>query len=226
MARSTRTIGWGGPAAVLGILLPLVSQALLPIWDFPATSTSDAALVSWVHAHHDALVASIVLDGVAVTLWAVFGADLAFRLRRLAPDSALPAVLAVGFAGLTTLLLSGFTAFCLLVGQAPAPQVAGFAYDLCFGLLAMSGVPTVASMAAYAVLAARQRVLGRPTVVLAIVAAVAHVLLLPTVFFRHGPFALEGPGITVAPMFLFAWIAWTGVGLLREDLGERVPVSA
>src|ERR1700712_1531304 len=104
MIISTRSVGWGGPAAVLGIALPLATQALVPIWTFPAGATSGADLASWIDGHHNSLAIVVSLDAVGVVLWAVFGADLWARLRRSQPDSSIPTVFGVAVAGFTTLL--------------------------------------------------------------------------------------------------------------------------
>lgn len=126
-----------------------------------------------------------------------------------------------GLVGFTTLLLAGFTSFGLLVGQTPAAEVAGFCYDLCFGLLAMSGLPTAVAMAAFAALAVQHRLFRPVNLALAVATAIAHSALLASILVRTGPLALEGPPIIVAPAFLFAWIMATGASLLRRDLRVR-----
>jgi hypothetical protein len=212
--RSRLTLG--AVAGVAGALVPVVGLVVLPIWDFPATTASASQIAHFVQAHRSALQAVMVLNTIGVSLWSVFGAAVWVRLRQAAhADSALPACFAVGLIGFVTLLMAGFTAFDVLVYRGSVGLEAQVLYDLTFGLLAMSGMPTAVALAAFAVLVVREGVLPGATAGLAAVTAAAHVVLLLSFVIRRGFFSLEGPVITVIPGLLFAWIFVTGIAMLR-----------
>src|SRR5581483_10640142 len=102
------------------------------------------------------------------------------------------AVFAVGFAGVVTLILSGFTAFNLLLYRPRGAELTTLLYDLTVGLLAMSGIPTAVALGSFAAAVYRYRVLPRSTAHLAVVAATAHVVLLAGFIAPDGPLSLEG----------------------------------
>ncbi len=138
------------------------------------------------------------LTVVGVALWLVFGCGVWLRLRQITgPDSVLPACVAVGFAGFVTLLLTGFTAFDLLVYRAPDGADARLLYDLTFGLLAMSGLPTAVALGGYAIGIYAYREMPRRSAHLATAAAAAHVVLLASFIATSGFFSLQGAVITV-----------------------------
>ncbi|OBF60854.1 hypothetical protein A5787_18770 [Mycobacterium sp. 852002-50816_SCH5313054-b] len=188
-----------------------------PIWSFPATQKSGTELTLWAAAYHDRLVGTMLLNTVGVTLWLIFGAAVWTYLRdRLPAGSTLPMCFAAGFTGCVTLLLSGFTAFDLLLYRQHTAETSTLLYDLTFGLLAMSGMPTVVAAGSFAVAVYVHRVLPRFTAHLAIAAAAVHPLLLAAFIVHDGPLSLEGFSITGMPAFLFAWIFGTAVAMPRE----------
>lgn len=205
----------GSAAGVLGIVVPAAGLAVLPIWEFPPTDVTSRELVRFVTVHQDALQVLMVLNTIGVTLWAVFGAGLWVRVRDAeGPGSGIALCVAMGFAGFTTLLLGGFTAFNVLVYRGANAQAPVLLYDLTFGLLAMSGMPTAIAVAAYAVAVLRGRLtLPRWTAYLAIVTAVAHVLLLFSFVVPSGFLSLQGAVITVIPGLLWVWILATALAM-------------
>ena len=207
----------GGLAGIVGIGVPAVGLAVLPIWDFPATADTGARVAAFAAGNRAALQVTMALNTAGVTLWLVFGAAVWVRLRaELPPDSVLPGCVAVGATGFVTLLLAGFTSFDVLVYRHPGAAESQVLYDLTFGLLAMSGMPTAVATAAFATAVYRYRALPRVTGHLAAVTAVVHVLLLLSLVVPSGALSLEGLSITVVPAFLWAWILCTGVVLLRS----------
>ncbi|MDP9116698.1 MAG: hypothetical protein M3O28_05470 [Actinomycetota bacterium] len=206
-----------GLAGVFGVVVPVAGQVILPIWTFPGTRATGAQIGAYIRAHHAALEVVMVLNSVGVTLWLVFGCGVWLRLRRAAgPDSVLPMCLAVGFGGFITLLLSGFTAFDVLIYRAPDFANAKLLYDLAFGLLAMSGLPTALALGAYSLGVHTYPCLPRRTARLACAAATAHVALLASFVVTSGFFSLQGAVIAVIPALLFAWIFDTAVAMLRH----------
>lgn len=201
---------------MLGIAIPAVGVVIYPIWLFPGTRTPGNEISSWAAANHGRLVAMMVLYTVGVTLWLVFGAAVwAFLRRRLPAASTTPTCFAAGLIGYVTLLLAGFTAFDLLLYRRHGGEAASLLYDLTFGLLAMSGMPTAVSLASFAAAVYGQRILPRFTAHLAAAAAVAHLLLLAAFITHDGPLSLEGFSITGIPALLWAWILVTALSMPR-----------
>jgi hypothetical protein len=204
----------GGLAGILGIAIPVVGVVVLPIWDFPATGSTGEQIRDFVMRDRVALQSMMATYTVGITLWLVFGAAVWVRLRRAAaPGSSLPTMFGAGTVAYTTLLLAGFTAFDLLVRRPPGPEGAAMYYDLTFGLLAMSGLPTAVALGAYAAAVYRTRELPRPTAHLAVLAAAAHVSLLLSFVVPTGFFSLQGLVIAVIPAPLWAWTLATGMAL-------------
>jgi hypothetical protein len=209
---SAKLAGWAG---VVSIVLASAGGIVSEMWRFPGTASAPPELASFVHAHRPALLVAMLLYTGAVSLWLVFGAGVWLRLRRAAgPDSLLSACFAFGAVAFVTLVLAGFTSFFVLAYRVPDGSDARLLYDLAFGLLAMSGVPTAVALGVYAALVFRAGGLPRWTAWLAAVAACAHVVLLASFVVSDGFFSLEGQVITVIPATLFAWILGTGIAML------------
>jgi uncharacterized membrane protein YhdT len=216
---SAYTRGWGPERVArwfgtVGFALPALTLAAYPIWAFPGTQTSGADVARWAVINHDRLVVTMVLNTVGVTLWYVFGAGVHAYLRhRLPARSLLPMCFTASFYGCVTLLLAGFTAFDILLYRDHSPETTILLYDLTFGLLAMSGMPTVVALTAFAVAVYAHHALPRYTAHLALAGAAVHPLLLATFIVRDGPLSLEGIAITAMPAFLFTWILGTALAM-------------
>ncbi len=214
-----RVARWSG---ILGVVLPATTLLAYPIWSFPGTRTQSIDVARWAAAHHDRLVVTMALNTVGVTLWFVFGAAVWTYIRDRVPmKSILPTCFAAGFIGCVTLLLSGFTAFDLLLYRRRSADAASLLYDLTFGLLAMSGMPLVVALGAFVTAVYARQTLPAYAGHLALVAAVVHPVLLLTFVFRSGPLSLEGYSITAMPAFLFAWILGTALAMPRS--GDSPP---
>ena len=203
---------------ILGFAIPAAGSLFLaPTWHFPATGASGSSVLDYVQAHQSQLQVGVLLDAIGVTLWGLFGVGVWSRVRagqRLLADGML-----AGFAWLVPLLLTGFTVFLVLTYRAAetSPRDARILYDLTFALLAMSGLPTALALGAFAAIVLRAGGFPRWTAVLALVAALGHVLLLASFIVSGGFLALEGQIITIAPAGLFLWVLGTGVALLVQD---------
>lgn len=209
-----RLARWAG---TLGFALPALTLAAYPIWSYPGSQTAGTEVARWATINHDRLIVTMLLNTVGVTLWFVFGAAVYAVLRdRLPPRSMLPMCFAASFFGCATLLLSGFTAFNLLLYRQHSAETSILLYDLTFGLLAMSGMPTVVALGSFAVAVYVHRALPSYTAHLAVAGAAVHPLLLVTFIVRDGPLSLEGISITAMPAFLFAWILGTALAMPRN----------
>lgn len=212
-------------AGVLGIAIPTVGLVAYPIWSFPGTNAGGAAIVAFVTDHQDRLKLMMAFYTVGVTLWLAFGAAVSVVLRDRLGTSVLPVLFAAGSIGYVTLLLAGFTAFDVMVYRPPSAHEAQLLYDLAFGLLAMSGMPTALALGAFAIAAYTSNgLVPRATAHLAAVAAAAHVLLLLSFVTPDGPLSLEGFSITGIPALLWAWILVTALTL--QPVPRRVAVRA
>lgn len=216
VASSAATIG--GWSAVAATAIAVGVTAFAPLWLFPSTSADGAVVARYLADHRGPIQAMMLGYTLAVTLWLVFGAGVLARLRAIAaPTSMAPGAFAVGLGGFVTLLLAGFTAFDIAVVHPSGPAATELLYDLAFGLLAISGLPTAVALIAYAGVAYRSAVGSRRSAHLAALTAAAHLLLPLSFIVRSGFFSLEGLDIVVIPALLWIWIADTGVGLLRQS---------
>ena len=95
-----------------------------------------------------------------------------------------------------------------------APEIAGARelYELCFGLLALSGVPTALALGAYGATVLRARPLPSLTGWVALVGAASHVLIAGSFLPTAGFFSLEGGVIGAVPVTLFTWLLVTSRG--------------
>jgi hypothetical protein len=205
-------------AGVSGVLAATASNLLVPIWTMPSTSASGAQVARFVADHQAALRGTLVLDTVGVTLWMVFGGAVWLRLRRAsAAETLAPSLFGAAFSAMVVLLMAGFTSAFVLAYRVPDAATAQVLYDMTFALLAMSGMPAVIALTAYASVAVTTRRMPQLTAQLAILGVAAHLLLLASLVTPRGVLSLEGPLITAAPAPLFAWIFITALTLRRPD---------
>ena len=214
--RTTRLIGIAGLASIaLGIAGAIVDQ----MWTFPGTGATAGEIAGFVHAHRSALLLAMVLTTAAVGLWLVFGVGVWVWLRETSSsESVLSVCFLVGLVSFVTLLFAGFAVFFVFVYRAGEASDPRLVYDVSFGLLAMSGVPTALALGSYAAQVFRGTRLPGWTAFVAAVAALAHLVLFASLAITSGFFSLEG-GVTIAiPATLFAWVIATSIVLLRTGI--------
>jgi hypothetical protein len=212
------TVKLAGFAGILSIALGIGGLIVDQMWTFPGTGATAGEIAAFVDAHRSALLFAMVLNTAAVGLWLLFGAGVWLRLRDAAVgESVLSVSFLIGLVSFVTLLLAGFTCFFVLVYRAPEASDPRLLYDLSFGLLAMSGIPTALALGSYAALVFGSDRLPNWTASVAAVAALAHLTLLASLLVTSGFFSLEG-GVTIAiPATLFAWIVGTSFALVTAD---------
>jgi hypothetical protein len=209
-----------GAAGAVGFALAVIGSGVIgafedsSLFQFPGTGSSTAEFGAFAAAHRSLGLAAMVLNSLAVGLWLLFGAGVWLKLRE-GGESFLSACFALGVAGFVTLIFAGFVPFFVLTYRAGDVADPRLLYDLTFGMLAMSGVPTTVALGAYAALVLRTGRLPRWTAWLAAIGACAHVLLLASFLVTDGFFSLEGQVITAIPATLFIWILGTSVAMLR-----------
>ncbi len=208
-------------ASLAGILSTALGGAGVIVdemWTIPGTSATAAELAGFVDTHRSALLIALILTTIGVSLWLVFGVGVWLWMRATArEESFLAACFLAGFVSFVTLLFAGFTSCLVLVYRAPLASDPRLLYDLSFGLLAMSGVPTALALCAYAAQVFRDGRLPGWTAWVAVAAAVANLMLLASLVIRSGFFSLEGGVIIVIPGTLFVWIIGMSVMMMRTD---------
>jgi hypothetical protein len=192
------------------------------MWTFPGTGATAGEIAGFVGAHRSALLVAMVLTTAAVGLWLIFGVGAWLWLRETASgESVLSACFLVGLVTFVMLLFAGFTSFFVLVYRAPEASDPRLLYDLSFGLLAMSGVPTALALGSYAAQVFRDGSLAGCTALVAAVGALAHLVLFASLLITSGFFSLQG-GVTIAiPATLFAWILSTSMAMTRPTYLKR-----
>jgi hypothetical protein len=93
-------------------------------------------------------------------------------------------------------------------------------WDLGFGTLALSGVPTAVCMAAYAVGTLGYRSLPRWTGWLAALGVVPHLAIAASFMVDDGFLSLQGDATLWVPITLFGWILAASIGLIGRPRGD------
>jgi hypothetical protein len=213
-----RAIKLAGIAGLVSIALGIAGSIVDEMQTFPGTNASAGEIAGYVDAHRSALLVAMVLSTVAVGLWLAFGVGVWLWLRETTGSvSVLSVCFLVGLVSFVTLLLAGFTAAFVLFYRAPNAPDPRLLYNLAFGLLAMSGVPTALALGSYAAQAFSDSRLPAWSAWVAVVVALAHIVLLASLVIPSGFFSLEGGVIIAIPAMLFAWIAVTSIAMMTAD---------
>ncbi len=212
------TIKLAGLAGILSTALGVAGVIVDEMWTLPGTGATAGEIAGFIDTHRSALLVALVLTTIGVSLWLVFGVGVWLSMRVTARDeSFFAACFLAGFISFVTLLFAGFTSCLVLVYRAPAASDPRLLYDLAFGLLAMSGVPTALALCAYAAQVFRDGRLPGWTAWVAVAAALANLTLLASLVIRSGFFSLEGGVIITIPATLFVWIIGMSVTMMRTD---------
>jgi hypothetical protein len=208
-----------GLAGVVSIVLGIAGSIVDEMRTFPGTGASAGEIAGYVGAHRSALLVAMVLSTVAVGLWLAFGVGVWVWLRETTGSvSVLSVCSLVGLVSFVTLLLAGFTVAFVLFYHAPNTPDPRLLYDLAFGLLAMSGVPTALALGSYATQVLSDSRLPAWSAWIAVAAALAHIVLLASLVIPSGFFSLQGGVIIAIPATLFAWVLATSIVLLRTTI--------
>lgn len=202
-----------GLAGILSTALGVAGVIVDKMWTLPETGATAGEIAGFVDTHRSALLVALVLTTIGVSLWLFFGVGVWLSMRATASDESFLA----GLVSFVTLLFVGFTSCLVLVYRAPAASDPRLLYDLSFGLLAMSGVPTALALCAYAAQVFRDGRLPGWTAWVAVAAALANLMLLASLVIRSGFFSLEGGVIIAIPGTLFVWIIGMSVTMMRTD---------
>jgi len=210
-----------GLASFLAIALAALLQPHL--WSAPGTGAQPARLAAYAQEHRGRQAAALYIYSLGMGLFLCFGVGMWTVLRRGAPDmQATAAAFAFGAVALVVLVLCAFAPAAVFGYRAHDPAIAQLLWDLTFGLLALSGIPTALCLGAYAVLVLRSRCLPAWTAWLAVLGAGAHLLIAASFLGHGGTLSPEGSVIVWVPGIFFAWILAAGLVLLR---GDGVPLG-
>jgi hypothetical protein len=202
-----------GAAGVASFVLLVVATLVEPLWDAPTTTTPERELVAYLADNSAGFIGSVTIYALAMTLFLVFAVGLWWWMGD--PRDALHWLFLAGAVALTAMVLVGFVPTLVVAYRAPDVEGARELYDLSFGVLAFSGAPTAIATAAFAAIVLRTRSLPVLTAWLAVLAAVAHVVILFSFVPDDGFFSLEGGVIVAIPATLFFWMLATAVALWR-----------
>ena len=206
-----------GLAGVVSAALGIAGVIVDRMWTIPPTGASTGEIAGYVASHRSALLLALILTTAGVALWLAFGVGVWLWMRETSSESFLAVCFLVGLISFITLIFAGFSVFFVLVYRAPEASDPRLLYDVSFGLLAMSGVPTALALGSYAAQIFRGGRLPFWTAWVAVLAALANLLLLASLVIRSGFFSLEG-GVTIAiPGTLFVWIIGMSVAMMRTD---------
>lgn len=210
---TARGIGWLG---VGSFALIVVGGLIEPLWLAPGTTAGEREIATYVADNRDGFIWSLFFFALGMALVLAFAAALWAWLReRPGVSQAHAAVFGLNSASFVTMVLVGFVPVWVLAYRSPDAAEAQLLYDLSFGVLAVSGLPTALALGTFAVIVLSARPLPAWTAWLAILGAAAHLLILASFFFREGFLSLEGGVIVAIPITMFLWFAGTGVALLR-----------
>lgn len=207
-------------AGVSTFLLVFAGLCVAPLWDAPGSTAQAREIDSYLREHRAQTLASLLVYSAAMGTFLAFAAGvrswLEDRGKRLAAR-----VFAYGAASATSLVLAGFAPLAVLAYRRHDLAVVSPFYDLSFGLLALSGVPTALCMLAFAEIVRRDDVLPRWTGRLAVAGGLAHVAILGSFCRTSGVVSLEGEVIVLVPFTLFLWVLGTSIALLRQERGSK-----
>ncbi len=217
-------MGGPSPTRIVGLLglgafaLIAVATVISPLWEWPTTNASGEEIVGYMSEHRDAVLACTIFYSFGMGGFAVFAFALAERLRAVGSSEPQRTIFLGGFAVLLAVVLAGFSAGLVLAYGADDldPKTAKVLYDLTFGTLAVSGVPTAIALGAAALIRESGGLLDPVGRFIAAGAAVTHIALLFSFFPESGFFSLEGGVIVAVPATMFAWLAYTSVALVRR----------
>jgi hypothetical protein len=219
---STRAIGLLGLAA-FGLIV--VGGLIQPLWLFPGTGASGREIAAYVGAHRGGAIASVFVFGLGMGGFLAFAAALwAWLRRRPRVPGSLAAIFVFGAASLCTVVFAGFAVFFALAYRAPSVVAPRELYDVCFALLALSGIPTALALGAYAAIVFTASPLPAWSAWVAVVGAAAHLLIAASFFSKSGFFSLEGGVIVAIPTTMFLWLLAASVCLLSVR-AEASPAS-
>jgi len=211
-----------GLAGVAGFLLIASAAALLPFWTALDTIDSPEAFARYAQDQRSQIVAAMFLYSLGFGLFLVLAAALWTELRRANPRAEwLAAVFGFAAVSMSTMIVAAFVPASVFAYRSHSPEIAQTLWDLGFGMLALSGVPTAVCMAAYATATLCYGGLPRWTGWLAAVGVVPHLVIAGSFMVGDGFFALQGDVTLWVPLTLFGWILGASVALTRQSRGRR-----
>jgi hypothetical protein len=224
-----RWIRLGGVAGISYVFLA-VCAAALPGAPPPADGKA-TTYQNYFIDHHQALVTQGWMYGLAASLMLIFAVSVRRVLRKSEDGGYFSELFLVGIAAVAGLLLVGMAmqiAVAQRAGELPAEVAFTVGVHFVGVLFGLEGFPIAAAAFAYAYCVFAYHVLPRWTAYFAVLAFTASLVATAGVFFRTGPFCLEGGFAAWAPAVSLAlWYLATSVALLRtRDWADSTPRAA
>lgn len=209
---AVRTTGIG---ALLVAVLYAISVPVGSLASAPSADASAAAVLGFLTAHRDGILAAVVLNGIA---WCALMPAVFVGLRRVIGAEGREAMnVAVIGAAVESALIGVILVFVALAAYSAPGLSARAAKLLSDGYLVAtvaSSWPTLTCVLGLVLAVRRGRALPAIVVVLGLLVAVAHVFAALAVA-RGGAFSASGVALLAAPLFAL-WMAVIGVALLRR----------
>lgn len=222
--RDNRSIRLGGIAGLVYVLVAVIAATLTGA---PPEANGDAVTYrNFFIANHSELVTQAWMYALAAPLMLVLAVAV-HRVLRTSDDSGyLPGIFLLGTAAVATLLLVTQAIQIAVAQHAEGlPAAIVFAIGVHFPgvLIGLWGFFMAATAFAYAYCVFANGVLPRWTAYLAVLALAVNALGTAGVFFRTGPFSIEGGFSAWAPAAsTVLWYLGTSIAVIRT----KVPVEA
>jgi len=207
-----------GLAGVTSFILIVVAAALLPFWTALHTTDSPEAFARYAQDQRSQIIAAMFLYSLGFGLFLLLAGALWAQLHRAGPGAQwLAAVFGFAAVAMSTMILAAFVPACVFAYRSHSPELAQTLWDLGFGMLALSGVPTAICMSAYATVVLCYRALPPWTGWVAAVGVVPHLFIAGSFMNHKGFLSVEGDVTLWVPITLFAWILAASIALVRQS---------
>jgi hypothetical protein len=206
-----------GLAGILAFLLITAAAAALPFWIGLHTTDPLEAFARYAQEQRGRILTAMLLYSLGFGLFLVLAGVLWSEMHRAGPRArGVAAVFGFAAVAMSTMILVAFVPACVFAYRSHSPELSRALWDLGFGTLAVSGVPTAVCMGAYAAATLLHDTLPRWTGWIAAIGIVPHLAIAASFLAQDGFFSLEGDATLWVPITLFAWILAAGIALVRE----------
>lgn len=210
--RWIRVIGLLG---LIGFALIVTAAVILPFWTGIHTNDAAESFARYARDQQNRILVAMFLYSLAFGLFLVLSGVVWIEIRRAnSATDWVGAVFGIAAAAMSTMILVAFVPACVSAYRSHSPEISRMLFDLSFGALAFSGIPTAVCMAAYAVATLCFTTLPRWTGWVAAMGAIPHLVIAGSFLVKDGFFSLEGDVILWVPVTLFGWILAASTALL------------
>ena len=216
--KKLRVDQWAGIAGIGTAVMFLVSAAVLPLGDFPASDSPAQEVATWVSDHRGGVIAAVILNGIGSAGLVILFAGLRQRLGDGWSDLGYAAgvlTVAIFTTGFAALIASAYRV------DAASPENVQLFGDFAFATFAISSVPTIFAFAAYSVSILSTGRLPAWLGWAGFAVAVVHIGAVAALTSSSGAFSLEGEFGKYVPASAYLMSLALGIELLRaKKLGR------